>query len=173
VCCPCAIQRIPFADFEKDPLCFLQGVCSGCCVGCRALHHRESSGPTWGAWLMNLSQDWPGGSKKHLQWSSAALCSSEPPAWSPVRTFWRFPEQKASDDGMRDGPGTRQHGRCREQRGRIAVKRNTHCHCAREEHRNTHGGGRRQARVAEHPPTLRRDSAHRILRPRTASRPNS
>ena len=33
----------------------------------RALHQRESSGVVWGPWLMDLRQDWPGGSAKHLR----------------------------------------------------------------------------------------------------------
>ena len=33
----------------------------------RALHHRESSRVVWGAWLMDLRQDWPGVSAKHLR----------------------------------------------------------------------------------------------------------
>ena len=32
-----------------------------------ALHHRESSGVAWGAWSMDLRNDSPGGSAKHLR----------------------------------------------------------------------------------------------------------
>ena len=42
-----------------------------------ALHRRESSGLAWGAWLMDLRQDWRGGSAKHLRWSSVALVTAD------------------------------------------------------------------------------------------------
>jgi len=42
-----------------------------------ALHHRESSGVAWGTWLMDLRQDSPGGSAKHLRCSSTAVCPAQ------------------------------------------------------------------------------------------------
>jgi hypothetical protein len=65
------------------------------------------------SWLMHLGQVWPGGSAKHLRLPSATLYSSEPPVWSRFWTIWRFPDQRGSNDGMRDGPETRQDGRFR------------------------------------------------------------
>jgi hypothetical protein len=82
----------------------------------RTAPSREFGGRV-GAWLMDLNQDWPSGIAKHLRWSSAALCSSEPPVWSHFRTIWRFPDQRGSDDGMRDAPETQPDGRFRQTKG--------------------------------------------------------
>ena len=95
----------------------LKGICSKCRVGRHTLHHREISRVAWGPWLMDPSQDWPGGSAKHLRWSSAALCWSEPPVWSRFRTIWRFLDLRGSDNGMRDDPETRPDGRFRRTKG--------------------------------------------------------
>jgi len=83
----------------------------------RTLHHRESSGVAWGGWLIDLRQDWLERSANHLRWSFAALCSSELPVWSRLRTIWRFPDQGGSDDGLRDGPKTRPDGQFRRTKG--------------------------------------------------------
>jgi len=40
---------------------------------CRTVHHRESSGGLWRAWLMDRRQDCPDKSSKHLRRSPAVL----------------------------------------------------------------------------------------------------
>jgi len=60
-----------------------------------ALHHRESSGVAWGAWLMDLRQDLLGESAKYLRCSSTAFCpahtveSYRQVAFSDPLTFFR------------------------------------------------------------------------------------
>ena len=129
-------------------------------------------------WLMDHSQVWPGRSAKHLRWSSAALCSSEPPVWSRFRTTRRFPDQRGSNDGMRDGPEPRPDDGSDDKRGRIAVKQDILLPPIPRRASERAQRRRRRARVAEHPPTPRRRTQkleNIVRRPRTASRaiPNS
>ena len=67
-----------------------------------ALHHRESSGVAWGAWLMDLRQDLLGESAKYLRCSSAALVpASAGSLWSEKRQRVRKRDLTVAFHGMR------------------------------------------------------------------------